>query len=178
MSARTHQLTLEQKVSVLREHRIGAVVNLWHTIDLDVQQLCPEYLHCSMSDGKCVDLSLLNVAVDYVVDHLDNQQSVLVHCYGGRNRAGLVVAASLIRYLHMTGVDAVHHVQNARAGSLVNRSFVTFLMGVSVNDLQSAGNIGIWKEYCNKVLDVTESICGSNRDSGQQQRTPCLFPET
>lgn len=62
-----------------------------------------------------------------VADAVRHGGKVLVTCWQGLNRSGLVTALSLMRLTGMPGRDAVAKVQRARPGSLKNPFFTDYL---------------------------------------------------
>ena len=131
VSARTAAMSKKEKLAVVRDHKITAVVNLWHTPDEEMRGLCKMYAHHPMSDGRNIDESLVTAAVNRVMHFLDLDQRVLVHCYGGRNRAGLICSLVMHRGLGISGADAAERFITARPNSLVNKHFKAYLERLS-----------------------------------------------
>ena len=62
-----------------------------------------------------------------VADALAREQDVLVTCFAGRNRSGLISALALHFLTGMSGRDAANLVRKARENALTNPSFSSFL---------------------------------------------------
>lgn len=123
-SAKLHDLTFEEKKKLLKQHNIDTVINLWHTCDEELEEYCEAYYHCSISDGKTppnketIERLLKHAELAYQAG-----ASILVHCYGGRNRAGLFNALLLKRILGISGEEAVRMIQEKRPNSFKNEHF-------------------------------------------------------
>lgn len=121
--ARTHILTGPERLDLVLQHALRVVVNLWHSVDPEMERLVDVYAHIPMRDGKRVDPAAVEDAVECVVDCVASGASVLVHCYGGRNRSGLVVAMAMVVLDGITGREACARVRAARPGALANVTF-------------------------------------------------------
>ena len=91
-----------------------------------------EVVHAGYHDAirpSPIDLAKAKVAASRVATALGSGKRVLVTCYMGLNRSGLVSALAL--YLvgegRITGRDAVVIVQSGRPGALCNKAFVAML---------------------------------------------------
>lgn len=152
LSARTHQLNDSQLAAVLDIFPITGVVNLWHTIDPRVQERVKWYEQVSLPDGQIhTYVAVMAEALACrIVEEIDNGGCVLVHCWGGRNRSGLVIALALTRLQGITGAAAVKAVKAVRSGALVNQHFVKYL---EARDGSSAnpGDLGVGEDMdCRK----------------------------
>ena len=127
VSARTHGLTSEERQTVIRQYRINAVVNLWHTADPEMRGRVVAHLHYPLPDGSSVDSTRVLLIAGHVTRLLRRGFRVLVHCYGGRNRSGLIAALTLREWLGISGAEALRQVQTQRPKSLVNAAFADFL---------------------------------------------------
>lgn len=127
VSARTAAMSKAEKLAAVRDHKITAVVNLWHTPDEEMRKLCKMYAHHPLTDGRNIDERLVSAAVNQVMHFLDLDQRVLVHCYGGRNRAGLICSLVMHRGLGLSGTEAAARFIKARPNSLVNKHFKAYL---------------------------------------------------
>jgi hypothetical protein len=72
-------------------------------------------------------LELAERAARIVAQRLRQRGKVLVTCMQGRNRSGLVSALALHKLLGVSGRRAMHIVQEARRGALVNPQFCDVL---------------------------------------------------
>lgn len=140
-SARTHQLADWELRKVLRDHSITAVANLWHTADERARALCAPgglnwYEHESIPDGRLHDwmIPIAHRLADRTAEEVRRGGGVLVHCWGGRNRSGLVSALAAMRLTGCSGARAVQYVQDARRGSLSNVHFRSYLEGLSAQE--------------------------------------------
>lgn len=128
-SARTHTLSDAECDALVARYKVTGVVNLWHTPDPRVQLQVRWYEHHSLPDGRIYDQS--KVTAEYlagrVADEIQAGGVVLVHCWGGRNRSGLITALALTRLQGITGAEAARTVKAVRRGALVNRFFVNYL---------------------------------------------------
>lgn len=66
-------------------------------------------------------------AADKVVERIRQGDKVLVTCWAGINRSGLVSAISLHKLLGMSGSDAAHLIKFKRPGALTNVLFIRML---------------------------------------------------
>jgi len=64
---------------------------------------------------------------DLVADLRRAGKQVLIHCAGGMNRSGLLVAAALVRE-GMEAQEAIALIRARRPGALNNRQFVRHLL--------------------------------------------------
>jgi protein tyrosine/serine phosphatase len=103
---------------------IRVVFNMWHTIDPRIAGITK---HVPIPDGLIKDDSEIRRIVLQVVNAIYSGRCVLVHCYGGRNRAGLISALVCVDYLGMTGAQATEYIKSVRPNSLVNNYFVDYL---------------------------------------------------
>jgi protein-tyrosine phosphatase len=128
-SARTHQLTDAELNELIARYNITGVINLWHTPDQRVIDQVGWYEHASMPDGQLTETAgkLVSMLAERAVAEIQDGGTVLVHCWGGRNRSGLVSALALRRLQGITGAEAVKAVKAVRAGALVNQYFVDYL---------------------------------------------------
>ena len=131
VSARTAAMSTQEKHR-LRKAGVSAVVNLWHTPDKEMQELLSEgnYAHHPLTDGRTIDDTLVSAAVNAVYGYILRRNTVLVHCYGGRNRAGLICCLVMRRWLKISGAEAADRFITARPNSLVNQHFQRYLRGL------------------------------------------------
>jgi protein-tyrosine phosphatase len=69
--------------------------------------------------------------VDFACRRLRGGHTVLVLCYLGLNRSGLLSALIARQHLAISGSEAVEMVQRARPGSLQNETFRAYVAGLS-----------------------------------------------
>ena len=70
------------------------------------------------------EISLLCHASEAVAKGLEQGQKVLVTCWSGLNRSGLISALSLIKAAGISPQEAVQQIQSKRSWALSNSSFV------------------------------------------------------
>ena len=95
-----------------------------------------EYRYCHMPDGRKIPVEELGHAVGIIIRWLSEGRYVIVHCYGGRNRSGLV-AAEVWRTLNGTTgkralevIDRVSQKRNGQPRALVNPYFRAYLEAI------------------------------------------------
>jgi hypothetical protein len=100
-------------------------------IDLDGDQPLLEdvalYVRWPIVDGPAPEHAPLVALADLVADLRRAGKRVLIHCAGGMNRSGLLVAAALIRE-GMNAQEAIDLIRTRRPGALNNRQFVRHLL--------------------------------------------------
>ncbi|MGH8900796.1 MAG: protein-tyrosine phosphatase family protein [Egibacteraceae bacterium] len=100
-------------------------------IDLDGNQPPLEdvglYVCWPIVDGPVPDHGLLVALADLIADLRRAGKRVLIHCAGGMNRSGLLVAAALIRN-GMGAAEAIKLIRDRRPGALNNQQFVEHLL--------------------------------------------------
>lgn len=67
-------------------------------------------------------------AAEQVAQHVNDGKQVLVTCFAGQNRSGLVVALALGYLTNMSGKDIVDHIQKCRPHALNNETFVDYII--------------------------------------------------
>lgn len=143
-SARTHQLSDAEILQLVERYKVTAVVNLWHTPDPRIQQLVKWYEHISLPDG-IIHGHVARAAEEtatLVVEEINRGGCVLSHCWGGKNRSGLISALALIRLQGITGAEAVSAIKSVRRGALVNKFFVNYLENTYHERSRDSGNVG------------------------------------
>lgn len=130
-SARTHTLTDAELDQLVEDYGITAVLNLWHSDDPRMAARVLVYEVHSLPDGKL--LAALADTAEQLADKVANlikrkHHRVLVHCWGGKNRSGLITALTLMRLEKgLTGSDAIDRVKAVRKGALANEHFCAYL---------------------------------------------------
>ena len=86
-------------------------------------------LHCPLEDDEPTtqELQLANRAADMVSVALKQGKKVLVTCYMGWNRSGLVTGMALCKTYGWKGLDAVSQIKARRENALSNKHFVRVL---------------------------------------------------
>lgn len=73
------------------------------------------------------DKSMVRELVGKVVAKLDSGYKVLIHCIGGANRSGLIIALVLQEWLGMSPEESITLVRITRFGALNNATFVDLI---------------------------------------------------
>ena len=127
---RSHEVPTAEKAVFALEVRLGLVVNLWHTADLDWAEGGVDYCHRPQPDGKTIDTAMYIRLTNIGETYLRKGRSVLIQCYGGRNRSGLLAALLVRRVTGCSGRRAIEVVQSARPSALNNEAFRAYLEGI------------------------------------------------
>lgn len=126
-SAKTHDLTIVERTNLVETYKLSTVVNLWHTYDDAMAALTKTYIHFYFPDGKNVPWDELNKMARNLTRRIQAGESVLVHCWGGRNRSGLLNAMILMKLYGYDGNTAYEYIRIMRPKSLVNETFANWL---------------------------------------------------
>ena len=128
-SAKTHDLTIVERIDLVKKYKLNIVVNLWHTIDEMMVPLVDHYFFEYYPDGKGAEIANMEKLADKVVVLLDKpyEGRALVHCWGGRNRSGLLNAMILMKLYGYDGNTAYEYIRIMRPNSLVNETFASWL---------------------------------------------------
>lgn len=101
-------------------------------VDLDGDQPPLEdvsvYIQWPIPDGPAPEHAVLVALADLISDLRRAGKRVLIHCAGGMNRSGLVVASVLVRDDGMDPDEAIELIRARRPGALNNQSFVQHLL--------------------------------------------------
>jgi protein-tyrosine phosphatase len=98
-----------------------------------VKEAFEEYRYTPMPDGKTIPYEEVAHCVKIIDEWLNAGKRVLVHCYGGRNRSGLVAAEVLMKLEGISGreamarIDAVSKKKDGSARALTNPYFRAYL---------------------------------------------------
>jgi protein-tyrosine phosphatase len=115
----------------IRERGIDTIVDM----DGDVDPGLPEapnaifYVYHPILDEHLPDLTKIEALGRLVADLVSADHRVLVHCRMGLNRSVLVIATALT-YLGMTGEQALGHLRECRPGALFNDSFAAHVLAL------------------------------------------------
>lgn len=130
-SARTHTLTEAELDQLVGDYGVTAVLNLWHSDDPRMAARVLVYECCSLPDGRV--LKAMADTAEQLADKVATlirrkHHRVLVHCWGGKNRSGLITALTLMRLEKgLTGEQAIARVKAVRKGALANEHFCEYL---------------------------------------------------
>jgi len=106
--------------------RIDTVVDMDASVDAGLPQAPGAilYVYHPILDEELPDLVKIDALGRLVADLVASDHRVLVHCRMGFNRSVLVIATALT-YLGMSGEAALSHLRERRPGALFNEAFAT-----------------------------------------------------
>jgi len=115
----------------LRERGIDTVVDLDGGIDAGIPAAPNSilYVYNPILDEDLPDLGRIEAVARLVAELVASGHRVLVHCRMGLNRSVLVTATALT-YLGMTGERAVQVLRDRRPGALFNEAFAAHVLGL------------------------------------------------
>jgi hypothetical protein len=115
----------------LRERGIDTIVDMDGDIDPGVPDAPNSilYVYHPILDEDLPDLSKIEALGRLVAELVAAGHRVLVHCRMGFNRSVLVTATALT-YLGMTGERAVELLRDRRPGALFNEAFAAHVVGL------------------------------------------------
>ena len=117
--------------AALRERGIDTIVDM----DGDVDPWIPAapnsilYVYHPILDEELPDLTKIEALGRLVAGLVSDQHRVLVHCRMGLNRSVLVIATALT-YLGLTGEQSLGHLRECRPGALFNENFAEHVLGL------------------------------------------------
>ena len=108
----------------VRERGIDTIVDMDGTIDPGIPEAPNQvlYVYWPILDEDLPSLPRLEALGRLVADLVGTDHRVLVHCRMGFNRSVLVIATALT-HLGMSGEQALHHLRELRPGALFNETF-------------------------------------------------------
>ncbi len=108
---------------------IDTVIDLEGGIDHGVPELADKflYIYLPIHDGELPDLDRLHAVAKLGAELVRRGDRVLSHCGMGLNRSALM-AALILRYLGMSGEQAVERCRERRPGALYNTVFADYLV--------------------------------------------------
>ena len=121
----------------LRERGIDTIVDMDGDIDPGVPA-APNailYVYHPILDEDLPDLSKIDALGRLVAELVSARHRVLVHCRMGFNRSVLVTATALT-YLGLTGEQAVAHLRECRPGALFNETFAGHVLSLPARRLR------------------------------------------
>jgi protein-tyrosine phosphatase len=131
-SKKTNDEDRDDKIASINSFGITIIVNMWHTTDMDLVPEVDEYIKFPMSDGKTIDLEAYDKMARTLVHMIRDGHCVLVHCYGGRNRSGLLNAIIVMYLKRLNGKQAHAYILSKRPNSLVNKEFCKMLDSLEI----------------------------------------------
>ncbi len=127
-------LSRDKLVPELLDRSINVVVSLVDPKIPELEDLARgrwfKYYYAPIPDGKIERVQLqVHHAANYIVGQIRYWDSnVLVHCYAGKNRAGLVSTLVVAEMNGISYAEALEHVRALRPGALNNKSFERYLL--------------------------------------------------
>lgn len=76
------------------------------------------YLHVPTPDLTAPDMEKIDLAVEFIHNQIQNNQSVMVHCAAGMGRAGTILACYFVKYKKFSAADAIKKIRDERPGSI------------------------------------------------------------
>ena len=115
----------------LLDRGIDTVVDMDASVDAGLPQTANTilYVYHPILDEDLPNLVKIDALGRLVADLVTSDHRVLVHCRMGFNRSVLVIATALT-YLGMTGEAALSHLRERRPGALFNETFATHVAGL------------------------------------------------
>lgn len=110
---------------------IDTILDMDSTVDAGLPQTPGEilYVYHPILDQELPDLVKIDALGRLVAELVSSDHRVLVHCRMGFNRSVLVIATALT-YLGMTGEAALSHLRERRPGALFNEAFASHVAGL------------------------------------------------
>lgn len=108
----------------LAERGIDTIVDMDASVDTGLPQAPGSvlYVYHPILDEDLPNLVKIEALGRLVADLVSSDHRVLVHCRMGFNRSVLVIATALT-YMGMTGAAALEHLRQRRPGALFNENF-------------------------------------------------------
>lgn len=116
-----------------------------------------QFLRCPLEDREptASEVTMVDTVADLVAEELASEQRILIVCYGGLNRSGLVAARALT-ILGQSPEAAIAAVRAARAGSGYADAF-----GGALNNVRFEGYLrGEWRPSAGAGLPPPPAITG------------------
>ncbi len=115
----------------VEEHGITVVIDLEGEIDRDIPTMPNHilYIYFPIYDEDLPDLAKLHAVARMAASLVAAGRRVLSHCGMGFNRSALL-AGLILRYLGMSGPEAVEHLRQRRPGALFNEVFAAYLVSL------------------------------------------------
>ena len=106
---------------------INVVVSLTRAGEPDIDGSRFRYLHRPMPDGATFDRSIVLELAAVLAGMIRTGDRVLVMCRAGRNRAGLVAAATVRAVTGLSGAESLELVRHVRPRAVANPDFEGWL---------------------------------------------------
>jgi protein-tyrosine phosphatase len=115
----------------IRDKGIDTIADLDRDVDPDIPE-APNailYVYHPILDDDLPNLAKIEALGRLVAELVASEHRVLVHCRMGFNRSVLVIATALT-YLGMSGEQALGHLRECRPGALFNENFAAHVLGL------------------------------------------------
>lgn len=131
-SGRPRDTKKQTRLALLQQRGIDVCLALWGNKDIELSKQMFLYRLVNLPDGKIPEeMGMLCLAlVSEMAGLILQNHRVLVYCYGGRNRSGLISALIVRELKGFTGREALEWVRSCRPHSVVNKHFEQFLLGL------------------------------------------------
>lgn len=131
--AREHAECEVEAYAALYEVGIRGVLSLLHSPPPKavIEDMGLISLHFPIADlGAPSQVEAYVEILDVAHAHAEAGRPMLIHCYAGIGRAGMTLAAWLVRYEGYSPRDAIDHVRELRPGSIETRGQAAFLASI------------------------------------------------
>lgn len=101
----------------LKHHNIKHIVSVMDNFNSNYYCDDISYLFIPITDKDvcAVDMTnMFNLAIKFILNGLQKNEGVLVHCKNGHNRSAVIVAAFLFRYLKISYSDILAYIHRIR----------------------------------------------------------------
>lgn len=122
----------------LAKYNFDAIVFCEHTFQPSYEKLEKDFpgilpIYCPFLDDNYNEISpklhqQFNEVTNQIVGLLKQKKKILIVCFAGLNRSGLISALVLRKYLGMDGKSAIKSVQSRRENSLNNKLFCSYII--------------------------------------------------
>jgi len=128
----THKLSSSDLLNALGNLRVTTIVNLTSRVDEPLRAASGlvgvEYVCLPLVDNDKIDRHGVYTAVETIVNVVESNHGVLVHCISGRNRTGLVVGIAVCRLTGLEPTEVLARLRERRPGLLTNETFQEYLL--------------------------------------------------
>ena len=124
----------------LSENKIKCIINCTKDLDFNHQYNQAEYIRLSIDDHPKISIfddnmnmySKLEDIIKYIHSYLGRNNSVLVYCSAGKQRAPTIVAGYIMHYGKVSARQAIEYIKSKRPGCF--EPAVNFYMAIQKFD--------------------------------------------